>query len=163
MNPTEAELDRWIAEGWDRPPVLARSVLREMYLDEKARDVARDAADWRTKEMVDLRRRVSQLEAVLGRDGRKLVDELAKGFGAAIAQSRIRERERMLAEVEARGYVTYCGVYDEATDYARGALVTHGGSAWVALTPAEKGLRPGKAPVWRLAVKGESSRGTVAV
>jgi hypothetical protein len=161
MNPTEAELDRWIAEGWDRPPVFARSVLREMYLDEKARDVARDAADWRTKRIEELGRRVGQLETLLGPGCKRLVGDIAKGFGKALAESRTRERERLLAEIEKRGFVTYGGVWDEATDYARGTLVTHGGSAWVALTPAEKGLRPGKAPAWRLAVKGESSKGVV--
>ena len=40
---------------------------------------------------------------------------------------RKEDRERILGEVERRGFVTYGGVWDEGTDYARGALVTHGG------------------------------------
>jgi hypothetical protein len=121
----------------------------------------REAADWRTQQVRDLTNRVAQLEKILGPRGRRLADDLIAGIGEALGKIRVQDRERILGEVEKRGCVTYGGVWDETTEYPRGALVTHGGSAWVALTPVEKGLKPGKAPAWRLAVKGESSRGTV--
>ena len=67
-------------------------------------------------------------------------------------------------ELEARGFVTYRGTWDEALDYARGAMVTHAGSTWIATGPCAKGARPARAAEWRLAVKGgEVSKGPVTV
>jgi hypothetical protein len=116
------------------------------------------AEDYRVKEVAALHQRVAVLERLLGPGGRRL----AEVTGDALRRIRTEDRALLLGEVERRGYVTYAGVWDEGTDYVRGAMVTHGGSAWVALTPAEKGLRPGKAPVWRLAVKsGEAGKAPV--
>jgi hypothetical protein len=109
------------------------------------------AEDWRTREVVGLRQRVAALERLTG--------DLAKATGDALRQVRQEERAHAAAELERRGFVSYHGVWDEAGAYPRGALVTHGGSAWIALTPAEKGLRPGRAPAWRLAVKGLDGKG----
>jgi hypothetical protein len=162
-RPSPAVIEEWVARSWDRRPPFTYEALVEMWREEQASRAKAHEKDYRSKQLDELRRRVGQLEALLGPHGKRLVDELAKGFGQALGQSRTRERKRLLAEVEKRGFVTYGGVWDESTDYARGALVTHGGSAWVALTPAEKGLRPGKAPAWRLAVKGESGKAPVAV
>jgi hypothetical protein len=165
MNPTEDELDRWIAAGWDRPPLFTRAAMREMFLDEKARHAARDAADWRTKEVADLRRRVARLEGVLGTGGKRLIDELASGFGRALSRSRTREREQLLAEVEKRfeerALLSYAGVWSEGVAYRKGSMVSHAGSAWVAIGGVEPGAKPGRAPEWRLAVKSGESKGTV--
>jgi hypothetical protein len=120
---------------------------------------ALDAEDWRTREVAELRQRVAALERLLGPGGRRLAGGITRATGDALREIREQDREHLLGELEKRGFVTYGGVWDEAAEYPRGALVTHGGSVWVALTPAEKGLRPGKAPAWRLAVKGESGKG----
>jgi hypothetical protein len=123
---------------------------------------AADAEDYRTKEVVDLRQRVAALERLLGPNGRTLISGFAKATGDAIGRVRLEERAHTAAELERRAFMRYGGVWDEAAEYPRGALVTHAGSAWVALTPAEKGLRPGKAPAWRLAIKGEGKMPGIA-
>jgi hypothetical protein len=163
MNPSPEVLEEWITRSWDRRPPFTHEALVEMWREEQASRAKAHETDYRARQLDELRRRVAAIEALLGPGCKRLIGDIAKGFGQALGQSRTRERERLLAEVEKRGFVTYSGVWDEATDYARGTLVTHGGSAWVALTPAEKGLRPGKAPAWRLAVKGESGKAPVAV
>jgi len=122
-------------------------------------DAVLAAQDYRIKEVADLRARVAKLEKILGRSGENLINGISKAAGIAIRNVRAEDRERILGEIEDRGYVTYAGTWDETAEYPRGSLVTHAGGAWVALTPVEKGLRPGKAPAWRLAVKGESGKG----
>jgi hypothetical protein len=137
----DAMQQRWAAEDW----------------------AADQAADLRTREVVELRSRIAVLERVLGPGGRRLGGDLAKGFGDALRKIRQADRAAILGELEQRGFVTYGGVWDENSTYARGALVTHAGSAWVALTPAEKGLRPGKAPAWRLCIKSGDGKGPLTV
>jgi hypothetical protein len=134
--------------------------LQERWQREDA--AAETAADYRIKEVIELRQRVAALERLLGPGGKRLIGGLAKATGDALRLVRQEERAHAAAELERRGFMSYHGVWDEAAEYPRGALVTHGGSAWVALTPAEKGLRPGKAPAWRLAVKGEGRMPGVA-
>jgi hypothetical protein len=131
--------------------------LQERWQRENA--AAADAADYRTKEVAALRQRVAAIERIIGPNGKRLVQCVAAATGDALRQVRLEERAHAAAELEKRGFVSYHGVWDEAAEYPRGALVTQGGSAWVALTPAEKGLRPGKAPAWRLAVKGLDGKG----
>jgi hypothetical protein len=123
---------------------------------------ALDAEDWRTREVAELRQRVAALERLLGPGGKRLIGELAKATGDALRLVRQEERAHTAAELERRGYMAYRGTWDESAAYDRGSMVTHGGSVWVALTPTEKGLRPGKAPAWRLAVKGEGKMPGVA-
>jgi hypothetical protein len=123
---------------------------------------ALDAEDWRTREVAELRQRVAALERLLGPGGRRLAGGITRATGDALREIRTQDRTHILGEVERRGYLSYGGVWDEAATYQRGALVTYGGSAWVALTPAEKGLSPGRAPTWRLAIKGESKMPGVA-
>jgi hypothetical protein len=135
---TAADVDR-LKERWQREDAAAL-----------------DAEDYRAKEVAELRARVAALERLLGPGGRRLAGGITRATGDALRQIRQEERAQTAAELERRGYVSYGGVWDEAAAYPRGALVTHGGSVWVALIAAEKGLCPGKAPVWRLAVKGES-------
>jgi hypothetical protein len=162
-RPSPAVLEEWVTRSWDHRPPFTYECLVEMWQEEQASRAKAREADWRSQQLDELRRRVAALERALGPGGRRLADDLIAGIGGALGKIRAQDRERLLAEVERRGFVTYGGVWDEATEYPRGALVTHGGAAWVALTPAEKGLRPGKAPAWRLAVKGESSsRGPTA-
>lgn len=65
----------------------------------------------------------------------------------------IAELEKRIAELEGRG-VRYEGVFQRATQYRRGAVVTHGGGLWVALRGVD-GEVPGSDPTaWQLAVKG---------
>jgi hypothetical protein len=161
-RPSPAVLEEWVRRSWDHRPPFTYECLIEMWRAEQASRAKARETDWRSQQIDELRRRVATLERILGPRGKRLTDDIAAGVGAALGKARTQDRERVLAEVEKRGYCTYGGVWDESTAYARGALVTHGGSAWVALTTAEKGLRPGKAPAWRLAVKGESSRGPTA-
>jgi hypothetical protein len=155
-RPSAQALEEWIAKSWDRRPPFSYDCLVEMWKDEQVARAREREKDWRSKQLDELRQRVAQLERILGPRGKRLTGDLIAGIGKALAEIREQDRARILGEIEARGFVTYGGVWDETVEYPRGALVTHGGSAWVALTPAEKGLKPGKAPAWRLAVKGES-------
>lgn len=46
----------------------------------------------------------------------------------------------------------YAGVWRAGQSYVRGNVVTHSGSAWLALSDTS-GERPGEAPMWRMIVK----------
>ena len=64
-----------------------------------------------------------------------------------------RELETRVEVLESRPTVEYRGVWDDATMYGRGALVTDRGSMWHA-TEASIGRRRGSdAAFWKLAVK----------
>jgi hypothetical protein len=58
-----------------------------------------------------------------------------------------------------------CGPYDEAIAYRRGNVVTRGGSMWVALLDASKGVKPGESTeesrrAWRCCVmRGKEGKG----
>jgi hypothetical protein len=58
---------------------------------------------------------------------------------------------RRLIEVE-KGGIRYRGIFQRADVYARGDVVTHGGSAWIALNGVE-GAVPGQAESWQLMCK----------
>ncbi|MCE3248554.1 MAG: hypothetical protein K0R41_2379 [Geminicoccaceae bacterium] len=131
--------------------------LQERWQREDA--AALNAQDYRVKEVADLQARVARLERLLGPGGKRLAGGLAKATGDALRRIRTEERERILGEVEKRGYVSYRGTWDEGADYARGAMVTCAGSTWIAVGPIDKGERPGRGASWRLAVKGESGKG----
>jgi hypothetical protein len=60
--------------------------------------------------------------------------------------------EARLAAVEGHG-IKYAGVWQRAQDYKRGDVVTHDGSAWVALA-VETRAQPGATDGWQLLVKG---------
>jgi hypothetical protein len=119
-------------------------------------DAVLAAQDYRVKEVTELRARVAKLEKILGRGGENLINGISKAAGTVLRRLRAEERERILGEIEARGYVTYGGVWDEGSPYTKGSLVTHAGGAWVAVAPVAKGERPGKGPSWKLAVKADS-------
>jgi hypothetical protein len=130
-----------------------------MWREEQVARAREREKDWRSQQLDDLRRRVAALEAVLGPGGKHLIGGIAEGFGAVLGKARVAERERVLAEVEKRGYCAYRGVWSPEATYPLGSLVTCKGSAWAALGEVPKGIRPGSDPVWQLAVKsGEGSK-----
>jgi hypothetical protein len=166
MNPSPEVLEEWITRSWDRRPPFTHEALVEMWREEQASRAKAHETDWRSRQLEELRRRVAALEAVLGSGGRKLIDELAKATGDVLGRARQLERERLLAEVdkrlEERAPLSYAGVWSESAAYRKGAMVTHAGSAWIAVGGVEPGSKPGRAPEWRLAVKSaEGSKGIV--
>jgi hypothetical protein len=82
--------------------------------------------------------------------------EFAKGVGDFVRDSlrirdeRIKELERRLGEIEAKG-VVYRGVYQRADEYKRGDMVTFKGSVWHANHDTRE--EPGASEVWQLAVR----------
>lgn len=70
----------------------------------------------------------------------------------APVRDRIATLERELEAVRAKG-LTYRGVWQRASDYDRGAIVTHGGSAWAATRAVANGEEPGKGTAWQLMLK----------
>jgi hypothetical protein len=75
---TEAELDAWIARSWDEPPQFSRSVLHELFEDERQRLTRSLAEDFRTREVARLRadnsalaQRVARLEKIVGANDAK--------------------------------------------------------------------------------------------
>jgi hypothetical protein len=157
-RPSPAVLEEWIARSWDRRPPFTYECLIEMWQEEQASRAKRETEDWRTKEVVELRQRVAALERALGPGGRRLTDDLIAGIGQALGKIRAQDRERLLAEIEQRGFARYCGTFDETVEYSRGAMVTHAGSTWVATGPVTKGARPGRAAEWRLTAKGDANK-----
>ncbi len=65
---------------------------------------------------------------------------------------RIGELEQRVSEAETRG-LEFCGVYQRAAAYKRGAAVTAAGSLWIAIRDVEPGHEPGESRRWVLAVK----------
>lgn len=60
--------------------------------------------------------------------------------------------EERMAEIQVRTFAdVYQGVYQPDTAYARGQLVTWGGSLW--LSQVDTRHKPGEAPDWKLVVK----------
>lgn len=57
-----------------------------------------------------------------------------------------------LAALEATG-IKFSGVWQRATGYQRGCVVTHQGSAWCAVRDHEEPEEPGKSDCWQLMVK----------
>lgn len=74
--------------------------------------------------------------------------------GIALSTSRaVRELKSKVATLEESG-VKFAGVYQRANLYQRGAVVSHQGSAWVALRQVFEGEIPGQSPTaWQLLVK----------
>jgi hypothetical protein len=104
-----------------------------MHFAEKAK---RMAADYRTKEVEQLQKRVATLERAL----KAMPDVLA---------------ETLVKWAKTAGFMEYQGTWDETKVYRRGATVTDHGAVWVAVANTKKGSRPGKAPEWRLCAKGD--------
>jgi hypothetical protein len=83
---------------------------------------------------------------VAARFGRELAIEVKEAIADAV-----RPLERRIAELEARGEMKYCGIWEEGREYLRGNFVTTNGSLWHAEQPTRR--RPGTDSTYRLAVK----------
>lgn len=68
-----------------------------------------------------------------------------------IAQQ-ISDVARRLDQLEASG-IKFAGVWQRATGYRRGCVVTHQGSAWCAIRDHDEPEEPGKSDAWQLMVK----------
>lgn len=63
-----------------------------------------------------------------------------------------KDAVRRVEQLEGYG-IRYVGVWQRAADYSRGSVVTHAGSAWIAV--AEKTCKePGDSPDWQLMLRG---------
>jgi hypothetical protein len=160
MNPSPV-LEEWVVRSWDRRPPFTHEALVEMWREEQASRAKAHETDHRARQLDEVRRRVAAIEALLGPGCKRLIGDIAKGFGQALGQSRTRERERLLAEIEKRGYLSHKGTWDSSQAYPAGAVVTDHGSVWCAVTRCEAGERPSRAPSWRLMAKGDAGKAPV--
>lgn len=73
---------------------------------------------------------------------------------ALLEQSkRMGNIEKRLDHIEKNGgAMVYRGVFQRAMSYEKGNMVTHQGSAWIALRDTD--AKPGDGDAWQLAVKG---------
>jgi hypothetical protein len=80
---------------------------------------------------------------------------------AAQSQERERQLEARVAALEGRladalqgaPPMKYAGVHQRALGYAAGSVVTHKGSAWVAIRAVTEGETPSESDAWQLAVQ----------
>lgn len=94
-------------------------------------------------DMDDLRKSKSPL--VLG-DAVRLIETASK-----VLMDEIKHLRARVHDLESRG-IKYCGTWQKALDYRRGDVVTHAGSAWVALAEQTR-AEPGATGGWQLMVK----------
>jgi hypothetical protein len=127
-RPSPAVLEEWIARSWDRRPPFTYECLVEMWREEQRTRAKARERDYRAQQLEELRRRVAALERILGPRGRRLTDDLIDGIGQALGKIRAQDRERLLAEIEGRGYLSHKGVWDSDQAYPAGAVVTDHGS-----------------------------------
>lgn len=101
-----------------------------------------------SKEIADCLDRIRALEARL--------EDLEAGAARKAASPSGRKLDALaarVAELEAGGLI-YCGVFqDSHARYRKGAVVTHAGSAWIALRETQEGEEPGSSRAWQLAIK----------
>lgn len=83
------------------------------------------------------------------RDAAELVRLLRGGLAPLVDE--IRALRARVHDLESRG-IKYCGTWQKALDYKRGDVVTHAGSAWVALAEQTR-AEPGATGGWQLMVK----------
>jgi hypothetical protein len=104
-RPTAAVLEAWIQQGWPhgRPP-WDIAVFQEMWQAERRERAVEQAKDAQARELADLRRRVLVLERAVGRNGKALLDVICEAVGTTMGKFRREDRQRLLAEIEARGY-----------------------------------------------------------
>ncbi|ORE92691.1 hypothetical protein ATO13_17259 [Stappia sp. 22II-S9-Z10] len=92
-------------------------------------------------------------------DGKAFGEEIVAAVRGYVDR-RLFEMEGRLQAVETRG-LKYAGIYQRAVDYERGTVVTHSGSAWVAVRDVATGDIPGTADGWQLMVKaGRDAKGS---
>lgn len=102
-----------------------------------------------------LRRSVS-LKTFL--EGQAMVSEYANAI-AADASKKIDELKALVDELTARTAaieatgIKFQGTWQRANGYRRGAVVSHGGSAWCCIKDHEVPETPGASEVWQLMVK----------
>jgi hypothetical protein len=86
------------------------------------------------------------------------LEDIAEVVATAVREAtaplakRISALESEVAQVKAKG-LTYRGVWQRASDYERGAIVTHGGTAWAATKAVTEGEEPGKDGKWQMMLK----------
>ena len=73
-------------------------------------------------------------------------------------QKRIAELEAQLARVEEKG-LAFRGIWQRASDYARGDIVTHAGTAWAATAAVKAGEKPGEGGPWQMMLKSRREAG----
>ena len=83
-------------------------------------------------------------------DGEAFGEEIVHSIKDYVART-IRPLQSRIAELESRGEMKYCGIWEEQREYLRGNFVTTNGSLWHAEQPTRS--RPGSDSTWRLAVK----------
>jgi hypothetical protein len=107
-RPSIAVLEAWIEANWPhgRPP-WAYEVFKEAYIEEQRHRAVERTRDWRAREVAELRARVAKLERILGQNGKNLIDGISRAAGTVIRNVRAEDRERLLGEIESRGYVMY--------------------------------------------------------
>jgi hypothetical protein len=153
-RPSETELNAWIEKQWPRGdnvsrPPWDRSVFREHFEAERAykasQAVERSKLDEALKRIATLERK----HAVMRKNYAVMVDALAEAIPTIAGEV----CELVLAK---KGVMQDAGIWREGETYAKGALATHGGSAWVA-TIENTGMKPGDGAAWRLAAKSDLS------
>jgi hypothetical protein len=98
-------------------------------------------ASWAADRCAALEQKVADLEMALARKT------------SSPAAKRLDQLSQRVAELEAGGLI-YCGVWAaDGSAYRKGTLVTHAGSAWIALREVKPGEQPGTCDAWQLAVK----------
>jgi hypothetical protein len=86
------------------------------------------------------------------------IEDIAEVIAVAVRDAttplaqRITALETELKQVKSKG-LTYRGVWQRASDYERGAIVTHGGTAWAATKAVTEGEEPGKGGTWQMMLK----------
>lgn len=91
-------------------------------------------------------------DGLQGRDGTPGVAGERGADGISTREEIEAVVEQRNAEVQVRTFAdVYQGVYENGKLYARGLLVTWGGSLWLSL--ADTKAKPGESPEWRLVVK----------
>jgi hypothetical protein len=142
-NPAASRID--IQAARTREFEAAQTAAEVKALDEKWRledAAAEQAQSWQARQAADHERRLAYVEDILENEISKLLVTVIKTV-----------KKDILDQIEGQGYVRYAGTWDADAEYARGTLITHDGSGWIATGPVTKGAKPGRAAEWRLAVK----------
>jgi hypothetical protein len=115
------------------------------------------AADWRNRELIELRGRVAALErALLSKNGRGLSMHVCQLLGdvfAGLKKDILKKLEPRIAKLEER-QVRFCGVHQIGASYEPGSLVTKAGGLWHASKATRES--PGQSSDWSLCVKSKS-------
>jgi hypothetical protein len=85
----------------------------------------------------------------------KAVIDVLMNVVASALRPRLSAIEKRLDALERRVSMEYRGTFSDGTEYQRGDVVTHAGSAWIAVetTTAKPGEAAEASRSWRLMVK----------